>query len=139
MLEVVEIALLGGEVKKPQRAVPKSVDTMVKIDKITKKGDNSVILDFTYSIDYRPKVAKVKITGQAFCRDTPANIKKMISEHKKKKTIPNEIGATAINMINANAGLNAVFLIRPFNLLPPFMPPMIVPEVKEEKKRKSRK
>jgi hypothetical protein len=44
-------------------------------------------------------------------------------------------------MINANAGINSIFLIRPFNLLPPFMPPLIAEEgaptsVKPKKKKK---
>ncbi len=128
MLEVVELELTGAEVKRIKRNVPKKVDVNVNIDKITRKAPNAVVLDFTYAVDYKPQVAKLQICGVAYCRDTPTNIKRLFAEYKKRKMVPLELGAGAVNMINANAGLNSVFLVRPFNLLPSFMPPMIALE-----------
>lgn len=128
MLEVVSLVLSGGEVKRLKNAVPQTVEVDVNIDKVSKKAPDMAILDFTYSIDYKPQVAILKMYGSAYCRDTPANIKKLLEAFKKKKTVPMELGASVINMINANAGMNSIFLIRPFNLLPPFMPPLIATE-----------
>jgi hypothetical protein len=125
MLEMVEFVLLGGEVKRTSPGVPKNVSVDVNVDRITPKTPDSVLLEFTYAVDYAPAVGMVRITGQAICRDTPDNIRKMLAEYKKKKSLPNEYGSSVINMINASAGLNSIFLIRPFNLLPPFMPPLI--------------
>ncbi|MBD3210884.1 hypothetical protein GF318_05895 [Candidatus Micrarchaeota archaeon] len=143
MLEVLNIVFNGGEVKRMEHNVPESVNVNVNIDKVTLKDPNQALLDFTYSIDYKPKVARLKITGQAYCRDTKENLKKMHAAFKKKKVMPMEYGARVVNMINANAGMNSIFLIRPFNLLPPFMPPMLTTEPSQErtvqKKKKSKK
>ena len=48
-------------------------------------------------------------------------------EYKKKKEIPLQLISTAANMINANLGIQAILITRPFQLMPPFMPPLLVP------------
>ena len=143
MFEVMGLVLTGAEVKRKRRDVPGQVEVDVAIDKITKKDDRNVILDFSYTVSYKPNVAKLKVTGEAYCVDSPENIKKAMAAFKKSKLLPMEYGASVLNMINANAGLNSVFIIRPFNLLPPFMPPLIAEEfdsttgkVKKVKKKK---
>ncbi|MCI0504249.1 hypothetical protein L0Y65_06095 [Candidatus Micrarchaeota archaeon] len=130
MLEVMGLAFKGGEVKKAKDGVPANIDININIDKITQKTPDGVILEFTYAVDYKPDVGALRIHGEAYCKDTPENLKKMLAEYKKAKVVPMEFGATAINMINANAGMNSIFLLRPFNLLPPFMPPLIATEAK---------
>ncbi len=135
MLEALQILFKGAEVKKLGDQIPNGVDVRVDIDKMTQDDTpDTVVLDFTYSITYKPNVASVRITGQAFCRDIPDNVKKALAEFKKKKELPPELGAAVINMINANAGMNSIFLVRPFNLLPPFMPPIMVMEPEAKKK-----
>jgi hypothetical protein len=137
MLEVMGLIFRGGEVRRPKEGVPTGIDVNVNVDKIIQKTPEGVVLEFTYAVDYKPDLGSLRISGEAFCRDRPDNIKKMLAEYKKKKAVPMEFGATAINMINANAGMNSIFLLRPFNMLPPFMPPLIASEAKvvEEKKR----
>jgi hypothetical protein len=130
MLEVMGLTFRGGEVKKARDGVPANIDVNINVDKITQKTPDGVILEFTYAVDYMPDIGSLRISGEAFCRDTPENLKRMLIEYKKAKIVPMEFGATAINMINANAGMNSIFLLRPFNLLPPFMPPLIATEAK---------
>jgi len=145
MLDIQSLIFTGGEVKRTGHHVPRSVDVKVKINEIDKKEENLVMLDFTYSIDYNPDIGMVKIHGKAYCSDTPANIKDMIQKYEKTNIFPEEYGARVVNMINANAGMNSIFLIRPFNLLPPFTPPPIASEqavakpVAKPKKSKSKK
>lgn len=124
-MEVVGLVLTGAEVRRPTQDVPASVEVNVNVDRITPKTPERVLLDFTYSVDYKPNAGMLRITGIADCRDSADNIREMLAEYKKKKIVPMEYGASVINMINANAGLNGIFVIRPFNLLPPFMPPML--------------
>ncbi len=131
MFEVMGLVLTGGDVKRFNAKVPASVAVNVQVTKMTKQDQKNVVLDFAYTIDYKPKVAFLKITGRAYCQDHPNNIKKAMLEFGKKKYLPMEYGASVINMINANAGMNSIFLIRPFNLLPPFMPPLITTEGRE--------
>jgi hypothetical protein len=132
MLEMIEFVLTGAEVRKASPAVPKSVMVNVSVDKLSPKSTDTVILSFTYAVDYAPSVASVRIAGEALCRDTPDNIRKMLAEFKKRKSLPVEYGQDVINLINASAGLNSVFLVRPFNLMPPFMPPPIAGPVKQK-------
>jgi hypothetical protein len=140
MFEVMGLVLTGGEIKRYNAKVPGSVAVNVEVTKMTKQDENNVVLDFNYVVDYKPKVGHLKITGKAYCKDYPANIKKALADFRKKKYLPMEYGASVINMINANAGMNSIFLIRPFNLIPPFMPPLITTEGKpssaKPKKRK---
>jgi hypothetical protein len=130
MLEVMGLVLTGGDVKRFNAKVPQSVAVNVEVTKMTRQDEKNVVLDFAYVVDYKPKVAYLKITGRAYCQDHPDNIKNAMLEFTKKKFLPMEHGASVINMINANAGMNSIFLIRPFNLLPPFMPPLITTEAK---------
>ncbi|MFH0884731.1 MAG: hypothetical protein V1861_03405 [Candidatus Micrarchaeota archaeon] len=139
MLEVMGLIFRGGEVKKAKDGVPANIDININVDKITQKTPDGVILEFTYAVDYKPDIGSLRIMGEAFCRDNPENIKRMLVEYKKAKIVPMEFGATAINMINANAGMNSIFLLRPFNLLPPFMPPLIATEAKIVAKEKPAK
>lgn len=139
MLEVLSIIFTGGEVKKLSQKIPESVLVDITVDKISKKEAGTVLLDFTYAVDYEPKVALLRISGQAYCRDTAENLKKMEAEYKKTKLLPMEYGASAINMINANAGVNSIFLVRPFNMLPPFMPPVLAKQAPKPQKRKGKK
>lgn len=139
MLQVNGLVFKGAEVKRDRDGVPSSVDVNIDIDAVTQKAENGVLVGFTYKVDYRPDVGSLRIRGEAYCVDTPANIKAVLAEYKKKKTLPMEFGVSALNMINANAGMNSIFLIRPFNLLPPFMPPMIKGPEKAEKAAKPSK
>ena len=126
MLEVLQILFNGAEVKKIKDNIPTGLEVNVAVEKVTSDSPTNIVLDFVYSVTYKPGVASVKIMGQAYCRDTPENIKKVLTEHKKKKPLPPELVGAALNMINANAGMNSVFLVRPFNMLPPYMPPPLV-------------
>lgn len=126
MLELVNLVFTGGEVKKLNNNMPDSVKVSVKVDNLTQTSSMDVKMDFTYVVDYAPGVAFLKISGFAFCRDTETNLKAILAEFNKNKTLSPQYSALAINMIHANAGLNSVFLVRPFNLLPAFMPGPLV-------------
>lgn len=136
MLELVQMSLNGAEIKKNSNGVPKEVEVNLDVVKLTQSTPDTLLLEFEYTIDYKPSVGMLKLSGDAMCRDSPENIKKVLAEFKKKKSIPYELGANAVNMINANAGMNSIFFLRPFGLIPHFMPPPIsVPPRAEEKKK----
>jgi hypothetical protein len=139
MLEVMGLSFKMAEVRRNNDHVPTAVEVNVNIDKVTQRTPEGVLLEWNYTVDYKPDVGSVKVSGEAFCRDTPDNIKRMLAEYKKAKILPMEFGATAINMINANAGMNSIFLIRPFNMLPPFMPPLLATEAKVTEQSKKKK
>jgi hypothetical protein len=144
MLELIGMRFTATEVLIVSEGVPEGIEVGVDVEKVTKHEENAISLVFNYYIGYRPDVASVKLRGIAFCQDSPQNIKKIISQWKKKKEITPELGANAINMINANAAVNALLITRPFNLMPHYLPPPVFagtgqPPPTEKKKKKSKK
>lgn len=131
MLEIVGLMFNGGEVKKLREGAPAAIDVRVEVEKVSQKAPDGVLLEFSYVVDYKPDVGSLRMSGTAACRDTPENIKRLLAEFKKGKAVPADLGTAAINMINANAGMNSIFVLRPFNMLPPFMPPLLAPEQKQ--------
>lgn len=128
-----QVMLNGAEVKKLSNDVPKEVSVNLDVEKLTARTPDTLIVEFVYSIEYKPSVGMMKFMGEALCRDSPDNVKKILAEYKKTKMISYEMGANAINMINANVGMNAIFVLRPFGLIPHFLPPPIsVPPVEEK-------
>ncbi len=125
MLEVLGMKLTEAHVGVVNEGVPGELKVNLGIDKITKHDDSNVVLEFSYNVQYLPDLAVVDVKGIAFCRDTPANIKKLLDSWRNKKELQADLGGAAINMINANAAINTLFLIRPFNLVPHFMPPPV--------------
>ncbi|MFH0738220.1 MAG: hypothetical protein V1827_06265 [Candidatus Micrarchaeota archaeon] len=126
MLEVVSLMFKGAEIRKEADVIPESIEVSVSVDGVEQDGDDAVILYWSYNVDYRPNAANVKINGEARCTATPDAIRKFIKEFEETKQFPLvDGGAEVLNMINANASINAIFLIRPFNLMPPFTPPLI--------------
>jgi len=126
MLQLVDVALNGAQVSLLKNGLPNSIDVSLNFDRVTPADVDGLMVDFTYSVEYGPEVASLKITGSAYCKDTPQNITKILEEYKGTKNLPPELCANAINMVNATVGMNSIFIIRPFNLAPPFMPPPMI-------------
>lgn len=125
MLEVISLNFKAADVRKDAEGVPDNIEVAVTIDSITKEGDEEVVVEWTYAVDYKPELGMVRITGDALCRDSPSNIDKLMKSYEKENEFPADLGTDVLNMINANASINAIFLIRPFNLFPPFTPPLL--------------
>ena len=144
MLEVLGIRLTEAHIGIMNEGPPTELGVDLSIERVTKVDESDVTLEFIYSVQYQPNLAVVNVRGVAFCRDSPANIKKLLESWRKKKELPGEIAGPAINMINANVGVNSLLLMRPFDLAPHFMPPPIfapgkMPKAKPEKKSTKKK
>lgn len=139
MLELIGMRFTAAEIVVVGEGIPERLDTGIDIEKVTKHDDNTISLVFDYYIGYAPDVASVKLRGIAFCGDDPKNVKKLLDSWGKKKEIPSELAANAINMINANAAVSALIITRPFNLMPHYLPPPVfvptMPEMPKEKKK----
>jgi len=139
VLEVLGIRLTEAHIGIMNEGAPAELGVDLSIERITKVDESDVTLEFNYSVQYQPNLAVVNIRGIAFCRDTVANIKKLLETWRKKKEVSGEIAGPAINMINANVGVNSLFLMRPFDLAPHFMPPPIFAQGKAPVKKKEKK
>ena len=123
MLEILGMRFTAAEVVVVTENPTQSVEVGLKIENIMKHDDATVSIVFAYHLNYLPDVASVRLKGIAFCTDTPQNVKHLVEAWEKKKEVPPELCASAINMINANASVTALFLTRPFGLVPHLMPP----------------
>ena len=128
MLEVLGMKLTEADVRMVNEGVPAELKVNLSIDNITKHDEFNVVLSYTYVVNYLPDMAVVTVRGIAFCRDTKENISTLLEAWRKKREIPENLGGAAVNMINANTAVNTLFLIRPFNLVPHFMPPPVYVE-----------
>lgn len=123
MLDILAMRFTAAEVLVVTENPTQSFEVGLNVEKITKHEDATVSLVFTYHLNYLPDVASIRLKGIAFCTDTPQNVKHLVERWEKKKEVPPELCASAINMINANASVTALFLTRPFGLVPHLMPP----------------
>lgn len=152
MLEVTQMWLTGADIKVVKNGQPNEINTSVTINDAALMDSTNVRLGFRYTVLYNPNLAIVNVMGYATCTDTKENVKKLLDQYKKNGTIDQNLAGEVMNLINANVGINSIFLIRPFGLVPQFAPPPIVkmvtperemtgnerarPVVKETKKRK---
>lgn len=125
MLEVISMNFTGAEVRKQREGVPENIEVSVIVDSLTKQSDEELLIDWSYVVDYKPDIGTVRLTGDVLCRDTPANVEKVMKKFEKDNEFSGELGTDVLNMINANASINCIFIIRPFNLFPPFTPPLL--------------
>jgi len=139
VLEVLGIKLTEAHIGVMKEGFPEETGVELFIERVAKIDENSITLEFVYNIEYRPELALVNIRGVAFCRDSPGSIKKILENWRKKKELPGDVAGPAINMINANVGLNSLFLLRPFDLAPHFMPPPLAAPGKTPKPEKTAK
>lgn len=121
------IVFTKAEISRMKEGIPKGVEVRLNVDAMDPVDNNSLTMGFTYLVTYLPEMALVRVAGKANCRDSPENIKRALMEFRKNKALPADLGATALNMINTNTAVNVIFFIRPFGLMPPFVPPPIIP------------
>ncbi len=123
MLQVTKTEFSGVELKKARDMPPTQIDSTVSIANVRQMSTTSVLLEFVYTVNYLPNIATFNIYGQAVCFDTKENIQDVLDQYKREATVSTKLVGDAINIINANAALNSIFVIRPFGLVPPFAPP----------------
>ena len=120
-LKSAEIKLLDESTQPTEIGVSLTI-TNVKVD----EKNQEATLYFEYQIDYKPDVARVVIKGYATGVDSSENLIKLKEDWKEKNEKTQEnLTLKVLDAINTSVGLNAVLLLRPFNLLPPFTPPPI--------------
>ncbi len=95
-------------------------------------------MDFEFTLDYEPEIAKIDITGFIYYLDDPSAIKDIIKGWDKNKNIPLDIKRQAINTIILKSTIRALALEQEINI-PPHMPFPSVEPAKEQQKQKSKK
>ncbi len=111
-----------SEARKAAALPPDSIDAAIDIVKAELNGGN-LQLDFSYTATYVPQGSYIRILGRAGFSGPEA--RDAYAEWKTDKRIGGRPGEEIMNAINYSASLNAVFIARIFNLMPPVVPPTI--------------
>lgn len=78
-------------------------------------------LDFEFSLDYQPNIAKIEILGFIYYMEDLSRIKEILKEWEKKKDIPADLKQQTINTIILKSTIKALSLEQEINV-PPHMP-----------------
>ena len=124
-MEINGVMLTGTEAKRTREGLIAGVDLNINIENVDIKSNGEVTLNFTYTANYRPDMGYLKMTGNVVGKSDKEEGKKLAEEYKKTKRLPADIGEPILNMINATAGINGIFVARAINLAPPIIPARI--------------
>ena len=102
----------------------------VSEQKIEIKDQDAINLDFSFEVNYEPKIAKIIIEGQILSV-LEKNKAKEILDSWKKKELPKEVRLEAVNFILAKCSIKALDLEESMNLPPHFPLPRF--QLKEPK------
>lgn len=96
----------------------------INIDVTDARLENGTLkIEFNYTVAYAPDQSYIRLGGRANFGGPDA--KRAYEEWKKTKRITGDPGEQLVNTINYSASVNALFIARVFNLMPPVVPPVI--------------
>ena len=103
--------------------------TNVKEEKLPtgKTKTEGLRFDFNFNLDYLPDIGNINLKGFIYYLDDSKIIKDILSEWKKKKTIPTEVIEQIINAVLYRASIKAISLAEETNLPPHIRMPVIAP------------
>jgi hypothetical protein len=82
-------------------------------------------IDFSYSVNYQPGVARLRFDGYTIVGGNRAELDKIEKDWKKEKTIPKSLAEPLINVISFSAEANGVLIAKALNIVPPLLAPKI--------------
>lgn len=143
MVGVIGMRLNEGNIKINGDVPPTGIMVDLKVDDFAKTTQEGVAtIKFSYAIVYAPKSAIVELFGEALIAEEAGELEKLLKHWKEKKKLDDNSAEIILNAINGYVGLNALFILRAFNLPPHIAPPPIFAEsaktesAKKEKKKK---
>ena len=119
-LEYVEI--LYGDARKNSPQQPEKMDTNINFTAV-ELSKNQLMLDFDYTVLYSPDQSHLRLSGKAAFSGTES--KKLFDEWQKDKKFTGKEGEMVLNAINYNVSINAIFLAKVFNMVPPIVLPTL--------------
>ena len=80
---------------------------------------HSARIDFTYMVDYRPKMAKLHLKGYVLM--SGEEVSQTASKWQKEKRLERKLTEDLTNLINFNSEINGVLVCKALNLMPPLL------------------
>lgn len=90
-----------------------------------KANGGGLRVDFSYSVDYQPGVAKLRFDGYALLSGSKADLEKLQAGWKKDRTLPKALADPLVNIITFSAETNGVLVAKALNMVPPLLAPKI--------------
>jgi len=102
------------------RTMPAQVQIGVNINMldIDQRSDGSLDAPFVFTVAYTPAIAQISIKGKAKISGDPEDIKRILDEHKTKKTPPVQL----VQAVSNAAMADAILISRSLNVPPPLPP-----------------
>lgn len=107
------------------RPMPTQVQIGVNINMldIDQKSDGSLDAPFVFTVSFTPAIAQISIKGKAKISGDAEDTKKILEEHKAKKTPPVQL----VQAVSNAAMADAILISRSLNVPPP-LPPIPQPQ-----------
>ena len=117
------------------RAMPAQVQIGVNINMldIEQRSDGSLDAPFVFTVGYTPAIAQISIKGKAKILGDPEETKKILDEHKEKKSPPVQL----VQAVSNAAMADAILISRSLNVPPP-LPPIPQPQAAQAGKPDAR-
>lgn len=93
-----------------------------------KAKQDGVRFVFEFTSMYEPDFASMTLAGDVLFIDSEKNVKTILEDWKKKKTVPNEVMADVLNSILNRCNIQALVLARDVNLPSPIPLPKLTTE-----------
>lgn len=117
------------------RPMPAQVQIGVNINMldIGEKPDGSLDAPFVFTVGFIPAIAQISIKGKAKISGDAEDTKKILEEHKAKKSPPVQL----VQAVSNAAMADAILISRSLNVPPP-LPPIPQPQTAQTSKPDSR-
>jgi hypothetical protein len=117
------------------RPMPPQVQIGVNINMldIDQRSDGSLDAPFVFTVGFTPAIAQISIKGKAKISGDAEDTKKILDEHKTKKTPPVQL----VQAVSNAAMADAILISRSLNVPPP-LPPIPQPQTTQPSKPDSR-
>ncbi|MEM2908574.1 MAG: hypothetical protein QW590_00040 [Candidatus Bilamarchaeaceae archaeon] len=109
---------------KSKREPIKGLSINIGVDDV-RVSSKEVEIDYTYTANYDEGIGKLQIKGTLLANEDEALSKKIETEWKKNKRLPEEYMTTILSAINYSGSANGTLLARVLGLTAPLIPPRI--------------
>jgi hypothetical protein len=99
-----------------------------------KAKQDGVRFVFEFTSKYEPDYASMVLSGDVLFIESEKNVKAILDEWKKKKTVPKETMAEVLNSILNRCNIQAMILARDVNLPSPIPLPKVTVDTMDGKK-----
>lgn len=107
-----------------KRGLVKSFDTRIDIRGAEFSG-NTANFGFRWTAQYSPNIGYISMDGIVCISETPERIKQLVSEWKKKKSVPGDFTQEITNGINYYCTVNSPLIAKAMEVQPPINVPIL--------------